>query len=205
LRPGDIGDAGRDPDLRRLVQTMGENSYDASVVTNGRDPVGWHDGFDGRGDLPMTVIAREDSLSGQLVMSGDGRLLGRFQGRVECAGELLIGTDAVVEADITAGDVTIAGHVRGNLTASGRLRIVATGRVEGDAVVGSLIVQEGGVHHGQLRVHPEGVPVQPMPAPASTTAEPRPTATRPAPAPRPRQATGRGPVARARKLYQDLF
>ena len=31
-------------------------------------------------------------------------------------------------------------------------------RLEGDAMVGALIVQEGGVHYGVIRVHPEGVP-----------------------------------------------
>ena len=40
----------------------------------------------------------------------------------------------------------------------GRLKITATGRLRGDADVASLIVQEGGVHFGVLRVHPDGVP-----------------------------------------------
>jgi cytoskeletal protein CcmA (bactofilin family) len=56
--------------------------------------------------------------------------------------------------------VTIAGFLRGNIVASSRLKITNTGRLEGDARVGSLVVQEGGVHHGVIRVHPEGVPDQ---------------------------------------------
>jgi hypothetical protein len=54
--------------------------------------------------------------------------------------------------------VTIAGFVRGNIVATSRLKITSTGRLEGDAKVGALVVQEGGVHHGVIRVHPEGVP-----------------------------------------------
>jgi hypothetical protein len=38
------------------------------------------------------------------------------------------------------------------------LKITTTGRLEGDAKVGALVVQEGGVHLGVIRVHPEGVP-----------------------------------------------
>ncbi len=48
--------------------------------------------------------------------------------------------------------------VRGNIVAVSRLKITNTGRLEGDARVGALVVLEGGVHHGVIRVHPEGVP-----------------------------------------------
>jgi cytoskeletal protein CcmA (bactofilin family) len=63
-----------------------------------------------------------------------------------------------VEANIRSERVTISGFVRGNVVASNRLKITTTGRLEGDAKVGALVVQEGGVHLGVIRVHPEGVP-----------------------------------------------
>ena len=44
------------------------------------------------------------------------------------------------------------------MVAVSRLKITSTGRLEGDAKVGALVVQEGGVHKGVIRVHPEGVP-----------------------------------------------
>ena len=59
---------------------------------------------------------------------------------------------------VTGTLVTIAGFVRGNVIAVNRLKITSTGRLEGDAKVGALVVQEGGVHKGVIRVHPEGVP-----------------------------------------------
>jgi cytoskeletal protein CcmA (bactofilin family) len=108
-----------------------------------------------------TVLAREDTLSGRLQVKGNGSVLGTFSGRIECEGELLIGADAHVEADIRGTRVTIAGFVRGNVVATTRLKIASTGRLEGDARVGALVVQEGGVHHGVIRVHPEGVPDEP--------------------------------------------
>ena len=105
-----------------------------------------------------TVLGRDDALSGRLILKGGGQLLGNFSGQVECDGDLLIGSEAHVEADIRSERVTIAGFLRGNIVASSRLKITNTGRLEGDARVGSLVVQEGGVHHGVIRVHPEGVP-----------------------------------------------
>src|SRR5579872_1418769 len=105
-----------------------------------------------------TVLARDDALSGKLQLKGAGQVLGNFTGQIECDGDLLIGPEAHVEADIRSARVTIAGFVRGNVVADSRLKIMTTGRLEGDARVGALVVQEGGVHHGVIRVYPEGVP-----------------------------------------------
>jgi cytoskeletal protein CcmA (bactofilin family) len=105
-----------------------------------------------------TVLGRDDALSGRLQLKAGGQLLGNFSGQVECEGDLLIGPEAHVEADIHTSKITIAGFVRGNIVAVSRLKITSTGRLEGDAKVGALVVQEGGVHKGVIRVHPEGVP-----------------------------------------------
>lgn len=119
-------------------------------------------------EQPITVLAKDDSLSGNLEIKGDGRLLGEFSGEIDCAGELIVGTTATVSANIRTRNITISGLVRGNVTAVGKLKIAATGRLEGDARVGALIVQEGGVHHGVIRVHPEGLPSEPDPVMAET-------------------------------------
>ena len=105
-----------------------------------------------------TVLAKEDTLSGRLEIRGSGSVLGTFSGRIECDGDLLVGPEAHVEADIHAARVTVSGFIRGNVVAVARLKITSTGRLEGDARVGALVVQEGGVHHGVIRVHPEGIP-----------------------------------------------
>jgi cytoskeletal protein CcmA (bactofilin family) len=107
---------------------------------------------------PLTVLSEGDAFSGRLDMKGDGHVMGSFEGEIDCAGELLVGPDARVGADIRATNVTISGRVAGNLVARGRLKITATGQLRGDADVAVLVVQEGGVHYGALRVHPDGVP-----------------------------------------------
>ncbi|HVD01740.1 MAG TPA: polymer-forming cytoskeletal protein [Candidatus Dormibacteraeota bacterium] len=109
-------------------------------------------------EVELSVLSRGDSASGRWIIGGDGQVQGEFRGEIECAGSLLVGRGAEVTASIRGNEVTIAGLVRGNVTVLGRLRITSTGRLEGDARVGALVVQEGGVHHGVIRVHPEGVP-----------------------------------------------
>jgi cytoskeletal protein CcmA (bactofilin family) len=150
----------------------------------------------GKPEERLTVLAAGDSLHGRLAIQGDGQLLGDFQGEVDCEGELLIGKDAKVAANIRTRNIVISGLVRGNVTAIGRLRIAASGRLEGDARVGALIVQEGGVHHGAIRVHPEGVPADEEPAAVET---------RPATPAEPQAARIQVSVDRVKKLWGEFF
>ena len=113
----------------------------------------------------------------------------------ECDGDLLVGAEAHVEADIKGARITVSGLVRGNIIASNRLKITSSGRLEGDATVGALVVQEGGVHYGVIRVHPEGIPdtvperMSQIPA-QSTVVTLKPVAS---------------PVGRVRKFWGEFF
>src|SRR3977135_1138974 len=78
-----------------------------------------------------TVLGRDDALSGRLQLKGGGQVLGNFSGQIECDGDLLIGPEAHVEADIRTVRVTIAGFVRGNVVAVSRPKTTNTGRHQG--------------------------------------------------------------------------
>jgi cytoskeletal protein CcmA (bactofilin family) len=151
-----------------------------------------------REEMPLTVISEGDVLVGRLAMSGNGQVLGAFDGDVVCPGELHIGAEARVRADIEAHDLVIAGHVVGNVVIKGRLKITTTGRLEGDAHVGSLIVQEGGVHFGLLRVYPDGLPERPQEAVAELALVARKPVTS-----RTRPLTAS--VDRVKKMWSEIF
>jgi cytoskeletal protein CcmA (bactofilin family) len=151
-----------------------------------------------REEMPLTVISEGDVLVGRLAMSGNGQVLGSYDGDVVCPGELLVGSEARVRADIEAHDLVIAGHVIGNVVIKGRLKITTTGRLEGDAHVGSLIVQEGGVHFGLLRVYPDGLPERPQEAVAELAVVARKPVTSRT---RPLAAS----VDRVKKMWGEIF
>jgi cytoskeletal protein CcmA (bactofilin family) len=146
-------------------------------------------------DVVPTVLAKDDALSGRLDIRSSGSVLGTFSGHIECEGDLLIGPEAHVEADIRGARVTIAGYVRGNVVAQTRLKITNTGRLEGDARVGTLVVQEGGVHHGVIRVHPEGIPENPEPSNGASTAKAAQAGSR----------QPSDPVGRVKKFWGEFF
>ena len=148
------------------------------------------------GEPKTTVLARDDAFSGRLQIKGSGQILGNFSGQVDCEGDLFIGHEAHVEANINSARVTVAGYVRGNIVAVSRLKITNTGRLEGDARVGALVVMEGGVHHGVIRVHPEGVPEAKDTAVVGSNALPAQVVT---------LRTLPNPVGRVRKFWGEFF
>ncbi len=148
------------------------------------------------GEPKATVLARDDAFSGRLQIKGSGQILGNFSGQVDCEGDLFIGHEAHVEANINSARVTVAGYVRGNIVAVSRLKITNTGRLEGDARVGALVVMEGGVHHGVIRVHPEGVPESKDTAIVESNARPAQVVT---------LRTLPNPVGRVRKFWGEFF
>lgn len=148
------------------------------------------------GEARSTVLARDDAIAGRMQIKGGGQVMGNFSGQIECDGDLFIGPEAHVEADIKSSRVTIAGLVRGNIVAVNRLKITNTGRLEGDARVGALVVLEGGVHHGVIRVHPEGVPEAKDTAIIESSARPGQVL---------HLKTVPNPVGRVRKFWGEFF
>jgi cytoskeletal protein CcmA (bactofilin family) len=73
---------------------------------------------------------------------------GSVRGRIEAKGEVVVGRDGKVEADIQADCVVVGGQVVGNITVQRRLEITATGRVTGDIEARSMSIAEGGVLDG---------------------------------------------------------
>jgi cytoskeletal protein CcmA (bactofilin family) len=160
----------------------------------------------GDDEPPLTILSEGDAFAGRLEMKGDGHLMGRFEGEIDCAGELLVGPDARVDASIRAVQLTISGSVAGNVVARGRLKITATGQLRGDADVAALVVQEGGVHFGALRVHPEGIP-EAGDATAAQDGEPA-LSGEEAPGQEASRSASQplaGPVERVRRIWAELF
>lgn len=137
--------------------------------------------FKRRGATPTTTGTIENLLGantdyeGTIRSDGNIRIDGVFRGRIETAGNVLVGPSAKVLADIVANIVQVWGSVQGNIKTQGRLEILANGRVWGDIEVGSLLIDEGGMFRGRCMMAGEEVeqfvaPPQVAPAVAEETA-----------------------------------
>jgi cytoskeletal protein CcmA (bactofilin family) len=101
-----------------------------------------------------TVIAAGLLLKGEIKGEGTVLMLGSFEGDIVLDGELHVGPDSRVDANISAGAVIIAGVVRGNLAANTRVDILASGSLTGSVRSGSFSAADGAVVKGELWVEP---------------------------------------------------
>lgn len=82
------------------------------------------------------------------------RINGKFEGNLETKGNLTIGQNAQVMADIVGDNIVIGGRVKGKVTAKERLTLLPTAIVEGDIYPAKLNVAEGAILEGNcLMLH----------------------------------------------------
>ncbi len=103
------------------------------------------------------ILGVNTRFKGDLISDGNIRIDGLYEGNVETAGNVIIGPDARVIANIEASAVQVWGAVEGKITARGRLEILATGRVFGNVEVASMLIDDGGVFRGECLMGGEPV------------------------------------------------
>jgi cytoskeletal protein CcmA (bactofilin family) len=118
-----------------------------------------------------TVIDGNTIVDGTLSTSHDLRVEGRVTGTLMCNGVVHIAEGAEVDATVEAAGIVVAGILSGTITCHGRLEIRSTGTVRGRVETGRLIVVEGAVYEGQLRMDAPAEP-EPMPNPVVDDVEP---------------------------------
>ncbi len=98
-----------------------------------------------------TVIGPNSTFKGTLVCDGSVRIDGICEeGLIQTVGNIVVGPEAQVAADLVAENVSVSGAVTGNITTSGRLEILSTGKVWGDATVGGFLLDGEGFFKGNL-------------------------------------------------------
>src|SRR5260370_39838288 len=104
---------------------VGVEAAGVAGTNGGTDPLGL--------EPKATVLAKDDSASGKLALTGPGHVLGNFSGQIDCGGDLLGRPDAHGEAANRGVRVTLAGLLRGNVIARRRPKITSSGRLEAEA------------------------------------------------------------------------
>jgi len=99
-----------------------------------------------------TLIGANTVFEGSIQSERSVCVEGSIRGRIEAKGEVVVGRQGKVEADIYADSVVVGGQIIGNINARSRLEITATGRVTGDIEATKIIVVEGGMVDGSTKM-----------------------------------------------------
>lgn len=99
-----------------------------------------------------TVIGTETTIKGTIDAQESLRIEGVFEGAINAQGDVYVGEGATVKAKIHGRRVVIAGETHGNIEALNGLEILSTGRVYGDITGDRLIVDEGAIYKGNVKM-----------------------------------------------------
>ena len=80
------------------------------------------------------------------------RINGKFEGILDTKGNLTIGENAQVQADIVGENIEICGKVSGNVVASNRLSLTLTAHLVGNIQTPRLSVAEGAILQGKCEM-----------------------------------------------------
>ncbi len=123
------------------------------------------------------VLSSDVEIKGTVKFTNDLVVDGRIEGEIQSDGNLTVGENARLKAEIKTGTVVVYGKVHGNIIASDKVELKATAEVVGDIKAKILSIEPGAIFVGKSAV---GTPSTPAGgASASPASKP---ASNPAPA-----------------------
>jgi cytoskeletal protein CcmA (bactofilin family) len=118
----------------------------------------------------MASLGKSIVFKGDLSGDEDLEIEGKVEGTVKLPShQVTIGAHGKVTAQVEAKNVVVIGHVAGNVTAGERVEVQATGVVDGDIQAPRLLIQEGAVVNGSIKMG--GAPAAKASAPAPPDAQ----------------------------------
>ena len=99
-------------------------------------------------NAPRTVLFPDSSISGKLSYNLPVKIDSRFSGEIKATDLLVVGPNAVVDAQISARHLKLEGKLIGNVQVIGCFEILSGGHFQGEARVGELMIHPGAVFEG---------------------------------------------------------
>ena len=108
------------------------------------------------GNSEFGWIGHGIEITGDIAFSDRLQVDGKVSGKITSdGGTLIIGESGRLEAQIDVGVCVIHGAVNGDLKARSKVEIRRTGRVHGDVMTPVLLVEEGALFNGVIKMGQE--------------------------------------------------
>ncbi|MFT4177510.1 MAG: polymer-forming cytoskeletal protein [Luteolibacter sp.] len=115
------------------------------------------------------VLSSDVEIKGTVKFTNDLVVDGKIEGEIISQGNLTVGENARIKAEIKTGTVVVYGKVHGNLTASERVELKASAEVIGDIKTKVISIEAGAIFVGKSTV---GAPSETV-ASSATAAAPQ--------------------------------
>ncbi|HMG34290.1 MAG TPA: polymer-forming cytoskeletal protein [Blastocatellia bacterium] len=104
------------------------------------------------------VVGQGIEITGDITFADQLQVYGKISGKIHSkSGTLVIGESGQLDAEVDVGTCVIYGAVRGNVAGRAKVEIRRTGRITGDVQTPVLLVEEGAVFNGVIRMGQESV------------------------------------------------
>ena len=103
------------------------------------------------------ILSSDVEIKGTVKFTNDLVVDGKIEGEVSSDGNLTIGENARIKAEIKTATVVVYGKVQGNITATDRIELKASAEVIGDIKTKTLTIEAGAIFIGKSTV---GTPAQ---------------------------------------------
>lgn len=125
--------------------------------------------------VTRNVLSSDVEIKGAVKFTDDLVVDGKIEGEITSAGNLTIGENARIKAEVKTGTISVYGKVHGNLTATDRVELKSSAEVVGDIKAKTLSIEAGAIFVGKSTV---GTPAQ---APAQSSSSQPAKSSSPAP------------------------
>lgn len=103
-----------------------------------------------------TLLGRDTIIEGTLTFKETIRVDGRISGKlVSNDGTVIVGENAVLDADIQVAVAVIRGKINGRVEASQRVEIYAPAHVNGDICAPTVAIDSGVIFNGNCKMQPQ--------------------------------------------------
>jgi cytoskeletal protein CcmA (bactofilin family) len=123
------------------------------------------------------VLSSDVEIKGTVKFQHDLIVDGKIEGDIQSTGNLTVGENARLKAEIKTGTVIVYGKVHGNMTAIDRVELKASAEVIGDIKAKTLTIEAGAIFVGKSTV---GTPSQAVSDPETKPAPPAANPSQPA-------------------------
>jgi cytoskeletal protein CcmA (bactofilin family) len=111
------------------------------------------------------VLSTDVEIKGTVKFANDLVVDGKIEGEISSDGNLTIGENARIKAEVKTATIVVYGKVHGNLTATERIELKASAEVVGDIKTKTLSIEAGAIFVGKSTVGtPANAPAQQQPA-----------------------------------------
>ena len=101
------------------------------------------DFFDIEDEAFDTVIEHGIKFTGNIKFVKPFMIRGTVNGRIDATSDLVVDTEALVNADINAVRILVKGKVHGNVTAKNMVFVSSSGVLDGDITASQVVLEPG--------------------------------------------------------------